>query len=43
MCYIVYSVDAVTKTAIFGSLERAEAWLARMEAKMNGHGPILPC
>lgn len=43
MCYIVYALGAVTKTATFGSFELAEAWLARMEAKMAGHSPILPC
>jgi len=43
MCYIVYSVGAVTKTATFGSFERAQQWLERMEAKIGGHSPILPC
>lgn len=43
MCCITWVVGLQTRTAVFNSFERAEAWLALLDAKMASHGPILPC
>lgn len=43
MCSISWVSGFTTRTAVFTSFERAEAWMVLLDAKMAFHGPILPC